>query len=99
MDLAVAFAYGEIPNPFPEPTYDFAADWLVAKQGRPCTGFNMSGNSHLPYSCLKSGEKGAVVPGEVVVEGMIPAPSVTLPFVGVFLAGAGALFAWWILTR
>jgi hypothetical protein len=107
--LAESFASGEIPNPFPEPTYDFAADWLVKKQGR--SGAILVGsapyNAHLTYASLRSDERGGVIPGAVRVEGAtfpgtevpLPPAEIAIPFVGVLLAGVGALVAWWVLRK
>jgi len=69
MRLAQEFADGQHPSPFTEPTYDFAACWLVRKQHRPNTGIEIGGNCHLVYSSLKPGssELNAVIPGEVTV--------------------------------
>lgn len=104
MDLARGIADGKIENPFPEPTYDFAADWLVARQKRPCIGI-LAGkkpyNAHLIYECLKDSEKKLVIPGEVRVEGGagLPPREISLPFIGIFLAGIGALYAWWLYSQ
>jgi len=70
MQLAQEFADGQHPSPFTEPTYDFAACWLVRKQNRPNTGIEIGGNCHLIYSSLKPGSKEikAVVPGEVTLD-------------------------------
>jgi hypothetical protein len=72
MKLARDFADGKIPNPFSEPTYDFAAEWLVENQKRPCIGIligdpSKSRNAHITYNCLTPDEKTAVVPGEVTL--------------------------------
>ncbi len=101
MALAIEFADGKYPSPFSEPTYDFAACWLTEKQRRPNRGIELGGNCHLPYSALKPSETGAVIPGEVRVEGLsgLPPREITIPFVGVLLTGLGALFAWWLYNR
>jgi hypothetical protein len=70
MKLAEEFACGSYANPFNEPTYDFAADWLVKKQSRPCIGVVVGGNAHLTYGCLKESEQSSVIPGEVTVDGV-----------------------------
>lgn len=97
MALAEAFADGEHPSPFSEPTYDFAACWLTQKQRRPHRGIELGGNCHLPYSALTPKEVTAVIPGEVRVEGLsgLPPREIALPFIGIFLAACGALYAWW----
>ena len=63
---------GEIDRPVGEPIPDFAACWLVAKQGRPCLGHRVGPKDEeqcfLPISCLKEGEKSAIIPGDVRVE-------------------------------
>lgn len=74
LDLAERFANGEIPNPFDEPTYDFAADWLVRRQNRPCDGIIMGKapyNAHLTYECLKPDEKEDVISGEVKIDAAV----------------------------
>jgi len=70
MQLAEDFAAGKHPSPFSEPTYDFAADWLVKTQKRPCIGIVVGGNAHLTFGCLKPDEQDDVIPGEVSVEGL-----------------------------
>lgn len=65
--VANNFAEGKLPNPFKEPTYDFAACSMVANQGRPNTGISVGGNCHLVYSSLKSSEKQNVIDGEVTL--------------------------------
>jgi hypothetical protein len=90
---------GDLPRTIAEPTYDFAACSLTGKQSRPCKGIDLGGNCFLNYDCLKASEKQQVIPGEVVVEGVIPAPGVSLPFLGVLIAGAGGLFAWYLYSR
>lgn len=99
--LAEAFASGEHPTPFPEPTYDFAACWLTKKQGRPNPGIELGGNCHLTYSSLKPSETGGVIPGYVSVEGGrgLPPAEIALPFIGVFIAGIGGLIAWGIMAN
>ena len=98
--LAEAFACGEYESPFTEPTYDFAACWLTAKQGRPSPGISLGGNCHLNYASLKESERGAIVPGSVRVDsGSLPPREILLPFAGVLLIGTGALVAWWLLSH
>jgi len=99
MQLAYRFAEGEFPSPFPEPTYDFAADEYVARQKRPCTGIVVGSppyNSHLTYDCLKPDEKEDVVPGEVYVGAKAYVPPEVKPEASglatvVFLGLAGLL--------
>jgi len=99
--LAEKFAAGDIPTPFVEPTYDFAACWLTKKQGRPNPGVSIGGNCHLTYSSLKPGEVGGVLKGYVSVEGssILPPSEITLPFLGLFLAGTGAAIALYLVNN
>lgn len=60
------FADGQLPNPFPEPIYDFASKKRVLSQGFAGPGITIGGNTFLRYSDLKEGDlKNAVVAGEV----------------------------------
>lgn len=66
--MAVEFQEGTLERPYSEPMYDFAACSLTRRQGRPCAGTEFDGQCFLPYSCLKSGERAAVIDGTVDVE-------------------------------
>lgn len=62
---AVEAAEGKLLRPVKEPIYDFASCELVAKQGRSCTGYSYRGQCFLPFDCLKTSERAAVLEGEV----------------------------------
>jgi hypothetical protein len=62
---AQAFQEGDLPNPFPEPVYDFAAASVVVRQNRPGPGINIGGNVFIRYEDLKPEELKYVIPGEV----------------------------------
>lgn len=96
--LAERFAAGDLSRTIAEPTYDFAACSLTAKQGRPCPGTNIGGNCFLTYACLKPGEKDDVIPGDVTVERSVGGQVLLgglLVLGGIALASA----AWVWLTR
>jgi len=67
--LAKKFQNGDLPRPVDEPIPDFAADWLIKRQKRPCMGYCIgpTGDQQcfLPLSCLKESERDAILPGEV----------------------------------
>jgi hypothetical protein len=63
---------GKLDRPTGEPILDFAACWLVAKQGRPCTGYAVGPKGEeqcfLSKTCLKKDELAAILDGDVRVE-------------------------------
>jgi hypothetical protein len=70
--LAKSFQEGKLPRPTGEPIPDFAADWLIKNQKRPCMGYCVGPTGHqqcfLPLSCLFEDERAAILDGDVRVE-------------------------------
>lgn len=97
--FAQMFVDGELPNPFHEPIYDFAACSLTQKQtskgSRPSAGINIGGNCFLRYQDLSTSERKYVVPGEVYV-GAKAHLSVIWPIV---IGLAGGIFLIWRRMR
>jgi len=89
--IAEAFARGEIPNPFTEPVYDFAACKVTGGKG-----IKISGNCFLRYQDLK--DKNAVVPGEVELP-EFPLPKTTEGTVAAFLSIPVVILAGYALTK
>jgi len=66
-NYAIKAQQGDLERVIEEPTYDFAACSLTAKQNRPNKGINIGGNCFLVYSSLKASEKKQVLEGHVEV--------------------------------
>lgn len=94
--LALEAQEGTLERAIARPTYDFAACSLTAKQGRPCPGTSVGGNCFLTYDCLKSGERGGIVKGEVELG--ISTSTIGFSVVGV-LFGVGVAWAAWTLWK
>jgi len=94
--FAERFYEGDLPNPFHDPVYDFAACSLTKKQmasgHRPGYGINIGGSCFLPYSDLNSKEKAKVIPGRVVTG--VAAHALGGAYVIVGVVGAAAAWAW-----
>jgi len=93
---ALAFAEGELADPFPEPIYDFAACSLTAKQkasgSRPGSGINIGGNCFLTYNDLNTKERERVIVGRV--QSGVAAYASGAVFAVLGLIGATAAWAW-----
>lgn len=95
--LAMEAQAGTLERAISEPTYDFAACSLTAKQSRPCAGTSVGGNCFLTYSCLKAGEKSDVLSGEVALGTSVETIGVSA--VGLLFGAACAWAVWTLLKK